>query len=1370
MTRSTSLPLTRLQPYLRYVERAAWLLWLAFLVFSLLSPLAPERRIQVFVFAATTSLYLYLLFRQLFPRFFDRLWFQYLHLPASMFQILSAVWLLEVFRPLQDMVIGLVVVIGALMGGRRLGLYTALLGSLLIMLDETVFNPNSAAPMLFIMRLTIYSTLTLLVWTLMDSERRHWQEITAVAEQHALEMTQQSREMQVLHELVTTIGSSLDLSEVLRMALIQTITALQMDAGLVALLEDETQLIRVVEHHGLPAEVAETLRALPLRVGQGMAGLAVQEGKPLFSDDIAGDPRVQRKQLANAGYQSYICIPLKAGAQVFGVMTVVALAARSSTPRELTFVEAIGEQIGLAIQRARLFQQARRRLAQLSVLNQVGQAINTELELPQVLQTVYEQVVSLTGDRDFYIALYDEDRDEVDFVLYYEKGESRPRARRQHGNGPTEYVIRTRKPLLINSDLDRVTAAYHIQAIGLAARSWLGVPLLKGEKVIGVMAVQDYEREYAYDEEDLELFQTLAGQVAIAIDNARLYESTRRNLQEAEWLYQFSQQVARASDVQVIAQAALSVCRAALKADGVYVYVNEGDPSKLKPLVIWHRGEQFSGEAARRFVELALGERRLDGILGWVIRHGQTERVDDARNNPRYLGPPDIRSELCVPIMLQERVLGALKVESVELSAYTEQDERFVTTLAKQLAMTLESVHLKELERQHTFELEGLNQIAQAFAAMGNPQATYAEVTQRLSQIFRAQGALIMLYDAEHNQMRAQTPAYGLRDEMVRRFHYPLDARARALWDPQTQPAWIVNDLWTLPEVVQRVARSLSVRGFMGAAIYGRDGLIGLLYVAHRMDGNPFTPHDGKLLSLFARQTALVIENLRLVETERLSRQQLALLNQIGQRAAAMLALKGLLQELTEFICERLGYYTVAVFFVEGELLHMQAIAGKVSRTDCYQQSIHEGVLGWVARHGVARLVNDVREAPEFTDPLHIGNHSELIVPLISRGEVIGVLAASGKRPNQFSKSDLMLLSTIGDQVSQAIINARLYESERQRAKQMATISHLGREIASLLKLDDLLRRSVKLIREHFGYRIVYLFIADHAQGLARLVAGAGDEAQGVVESLTLRIGQEGLVGQAIGEQRAILENNVRRNPHYYEHPMLTGIHSELVMPIRSGERVLGALDVQDARLNAFTHDDLFILQTLADQLAVAMVNAELHMQAEHQAHTDSLTQVYNHGYFLQRLKEEMQLSQQRDQSLSLIMLDIDFFKQYNDRYGHVMGDRVLQLTVQAIRQNIKRDDLVGRWGGEEFGVALPNTKAPQALIVAQRIRQTLANLPLRDDDEQPIEKPTVSQGIATFPQHANSMEQLIDRADYMLYQAKAKGRDQIVLYDMEGL
>ncbi|MER3408490.1 MAG: hypothetical protein C4292_07230, partial [Nitrososphaera sp.] len=91
-------------------------------------------------------------------------------------------------------------------------------------------------------------------------------------------------------------------------------------------------------------------------------------------------------------------------------------------------------------------------------MNQVGQAINTELELPQVLQTVYEQVVSLTGDRDFYIALYDEDRDEVDFVLYYEKGESRPRARRQHGNGMTEYVIRTRKPLLINSDLDRVTA------------------------------------------------------------------------------------------------------------------------------------------------------------------------------------------------------------------------------------------------------------------------------------------------------------------------------------------------------------------------------------------------------------------------------------------------------------------------------------------------------------------------------------------------------------------------------------------------------------------------------------------------------------------------------------------------------------------------------------------------------------------------------------------------------------------------------------------------------------------------------------------------------------------------------------------------
>jgi diguanylate cyclase (GGDEF)-like protein len=163
----------------------------------------------------------------------------------------------------------------------------------------------------------------------------------------------------------------------------------------------------------------------------------------------------------------------------------------------------------------------------------------------------------------------------------------------------------------------------------------------------------------------------------------------------------------------------------------------------------------------------------------------------------------------------------------------------------------------------------------------------------------------------------------------------------------------------------------------------------------------------------------------------------------------------------------------------------------------------------------------------------------------------------------------------------------------------------------------------------------------------------------------------------------------------------------------------------------------------------------------EEQARCDSLTGVYNHGYFVAQLNKEITQGSQ-EKPVSLIMLDIDFFKQYNDTYGHIIGDQVLRLIVQAIRAHIKQTDTVGRWGGEEFGIVLPKTTLEQAQIVANRIRQTLLTMPLTDESGKAFPKPTVSQGIATFPDHANDAGQLVDVADAALYEAKHAGRDQV--------
>lgn len=195
---------------------------------------------------------------------------------------------------------------------------------------------------------------------------------------------------------------------------------------------------------------------------------------------------------------------------------------------------------------------------------------------------------------------------------------------------------------------------------------------------------------------------------------------------------------------------------------------------------------------------------------------------------------------------------------------------------------------------------------------------------------------------------------------------------------------------------------------------------------------------------------------------------------------------------------------------------------------------------------------------------------------------------------------------------------------------------------------------------------------------------------------------------------------------------------------------------------NAFDRTDFELLTTLAHQAAQSLDNANHHSVVERQSQLDSLTGVYNHGHFIKLLQKEARVTTEKTSVMSLIMLDIDYFKQYNDTYGHLAGDQILQALSKTIQRYVKATDLVGRWGGEEFVIALPNTSGPQAIQVAERIRKTMGTQRLILIDEKTVPSPTISQGIAIFPNEADEIYKLIDLADQRLYTAKERGRNQI--------
>ncbi|MBP9854888.1 MAG: GGDEF domain-containing protein [Candidatus Omnitrophica bacterium] len=183
----------------------------------------------------------------------------------------------------------------------------------------------------------------------------------------------------------------------------------------------------------------------------------------------------------------------------------------------------------------------------------------------------------------------------------------------------------------------------------------------------------------------------------------------------------------------------------------------------------------------------------------------------------------------------------------------------------------------------------------------------------------------------------------------------------------------------------------------------------------------------------------------------------------------------------------------------------------------------------------------------------------------------------------------------------------------------------------------------------------------------------------------------------------------------------------------------------------------------LIHQFALALRRVKLYEEIERTAITDSLTDIYRRRYAIQRLDEEIDRSKVRSTNLSCLMIDIDRFKECNDKYGHLVGDQVLREMAQIIKSNIREIDIPGRFGGEEFCIILPDTDAKGAKYVAERIRTACQEKMVKAYDADVSF--TISVGVATFPTDARKRDELIDKADWFLYKAKKQGRNRVCAF-----
>ena len=231
----------------------------------------------------------------------------------------------------------------------------------------------------------------------------------------------------------------------------------------------------------------------------------------------------------------------------------------------------------------------------------------------------------------------------------------------------------------------------------------------------------------------------------------------------------------------------------------------------------------------------------------------------------------------------------------------------------------------------------------------------------------------------------------------------------------------------------------------------------------------------------------------------------------------------------------------------------------------------------------------------------------------------------------------------------------------------------------------------------------------------------------------------------------------------YRHSPVIQMLESkELVLiPLKAKDRVNGII-VADNFItnNPITKDDIRMLTMLANQAGLAIENSQLFELTVERAHSDYLTNLWNHGYFQYLLQTKLEEAKANKSFLSLVTIDIDDFKIYNDTLGHQAGDKILKELALLLRNQSRKMDYVCRYGGEEFTIILPHTEKKEALLIAERIRIDIQKYPFLNKDTFPNKQLTVSLGISTFPENGLTPAELITSSDKFLYQAKNKGKN----------
>lgn len=1025
------------------------------------------------------------------------------------------------------------------------------------------------------------------------------------------------QELSALNAVTQSAAQLTDVSAMLNDALGAVLSAVTAEAALVAVLEPQRNILELAAHRGLTTTVLNELKARPLLASEGFGGEVMQTGKPRFVADTSKDEKHVRRTLTP--FAAVYTVPLRAYDRVIGVLQLLWKEPHNLTATEVSLVGAIAPQLAVAMHNSTLFHETRRRAEELATLRSIGLATTSTLNLREQLRLLYENVNQLLRADTFFVGLYDDTRDELRVEYIVEEGWFlRPIQVPLDQAGLSGWLLRNQKSLLLTDLQVQETLPASPVHITRPARSWLGVPLMLKERIIGLISAQSFQPN-AFTTEDERFLIAVAQHVALALDNARLFAESERRTRELTLLNEISRAISASLDLDVVMERAAHALADQLGYRYVSIYELEGDFLHCKASVAdRERGSLW--DISR-------------GVLGRVARTGRSAFTVNVETDPDYvIGHEDVVSEICVPILREGRVLGVVNVEESRVGALKEDDLALLSVLSEQLAIASTNASLYK-------EALGREKFATRLGQLGMTVTSTLDLVQLIDTLCRESLALfgtdtaaIYLRETGREMPRSEPRASSNGNELTV-VTPPLNPERARLVCRGAAGAASGGLMGTFVEVDQLgnlLARTLRLaRGFIVhearassqlspemrdlvlpeaclavPIMKERDG-IGVLLLCDRGNAQRFGEPELARATIVASQAGLAISNARLLQEAQRRAKEQSSLYEIGLAVSSTLDLNEQLRIIYEQITK---HFALSGFDIalrdENDDLTFALFIDQGRQLDPFTKPLAEaGFAGWVVSSRRPLVIDDVERQLDSL-PVKPGEHgtpadnsSYIGIPLLIKSEAIGVMALQRIPLDPFTPDEQRFLFALAQQVAFAVDNARLHQQSQRSAAQQSLLYQASRRIAGALNLDTLLSGIVDALSQDFGFQGVLVMLVDSETNELRPAAISNLLAKIITPAYRQAAGK-GLMGLAVQTGQTQFSNDAPHDARYLRMPNWNP-QSEVAVPIKSGERVIGVLNVESFEQVAFAEDDVRMFEAISDQLAVAMENAKLFTRAQ---------------------------------------------------------------------------------------------------------------------------------------------------------------------------